>query len=88
MLAATTDDPSRAVIDQGLHGLEAALAGDNGETIAAILGGFVDADRQVLQQAEGGDGILELGVGLRVRSGCEHGRIVFLEDRDYAIRRT
>ena len=54
------------VLDQRLHGLEAAPAGDHGVALGAILVGFVRADDQVLQQVDGGDRGLERGVGLRI----------------------
>ena len=43
------------LLDQRLHGLEAAPAGDHGIPVGASLVGLVRADDQVLQQAEGGD---------------------------------
>ena len=58
-----------AVLDQRLHGLEAAPAGDDGEALGAVLVGLVHADDQVLKQAEGGDGGLEF----RVRPGVGWG---------------
>ena len=57
------------VLDQRLHGLEAAAAGDHGETLAAIFIRLVGSDDQVLQQVEGGDRGLERGVGLRIGRG-------------------
>ena len=51
----------RAVLGQRLHGREAAAAGDHG--IGAGIGGAVDADDQVLEEAMGGDGGLHLGLG-------------------------
>ena len=57
------------VVDQRLHGLEAAPAGDHGEALDAVFVGLVRPDHQVLQQAEGGDGGLELGIGPGVGRG-------------------
>ena len=54
----------RAVLGQRLHGREAAAAGDHGP--GAGIGGAVDADDQVLEQAMGGDGGLHLGLGDRI----------------------
>ena len=53
-----------AVVGQRLHGLQAAAAGDHG--IAVVRLGAFGADDKVLQQPEGGDGGLELGVGLGI----------------------
>ena len=58
----------RAILDQRLHGLEAAPARDHGVGSVVIVG-IGGADDEVLQQAEGGDRSLELGVGLRVGRG-------------------
>ena len=78
-----------AVFDQRLHGLEAAAAGDHGETLDAVLTRVVHADDEVLQQAEGGDGGHELGVGLRIGRGLadvlggerEHGERDLTDER-------
>ena len=67
------------VLDQRLHGLEAAAAGDHGIALGSrlspwlagrgrlprsgILAGLVDPDDEVFQKAEGGDRGLEFGVG-------------------------
>ena len=66
-----------AVLDQRLHGLEAAPAGDHGIALAASLSRtrsgirirLVRPDDQVLQQVESGDRGLERGVGLGVGRG-------------------
>ena len=60
----------RAVLGQRLHGREAAAAGDHGP--GAGIGGAVDADDQVLQQAMGGDGGLHLGLGDRIGRRLAH----------------
>ena len=60
----------RAVLGQRLHGREAAAAGDHGP--GAGIGGTVDADDQVLQQAMGGDGGLHLGLGDRIGRRLAH----------------
>ena len=52
-----------AVLDQRLHGLQATPAGDHGVAVGAVFVGSIDSDDEVLQQAEGGDRGLELGVG-------------------------
>ena len=62
------------VLDQCLHGLEAAAAGDHGialgvdlsRTRSKILAGSVDPVDEAFQQSEGGDRGLELGIGLGV----------------------
>ena len=54
------------VLDQRLHGLQAAPAGDHGEALRVILTRVIGADHEVLQQPEGGDGGLERSVGLRI----------------------
>ena len=59
----------RAVTGQFLHGLEAASAGDHGVALGAVLIGLVGPDDQVLQQVDGGDRRLELGVGAGVGRG-------------------
>ena len=51
------------VLDQRLHGLEAAPASHHGIAFSAVLGGGVGADHEVLQQSEGGDRGLELRIG-------------------------
>ena len=62
-----------AVPDQRLHGLEASAAGDHGIGLGAILlSRLVGADDEVLQQAEGGDRRLELGIGLGVGRRLAH----------------
>ena len=60
----------RAVLGQGLHGREAASAGDHG--IGAGIGRSVHANDQVLQQAMGGDGGLHLGLGDRIGRRLAH----------------
>ena len=55
-----------AVLDQHLHGLEAAAASDHGIALGAIAVRFVGTDHQVLEQSEGGDRGLELGIGLLI----------------------
>ncbi|MCY3829878.1 MAG: TraC family protein [Rhodospirillaceae bacterium] len=52
-----------AVPGQRLHGPEAASAGDHGVAVGSVLCRLIGADDQILQQAEGGDRGLELGVG-------------------------
>ena len=58
-----------AVLDERLHGLEAAPAGGHRETLGAVFGGLVRPDDEVLQQPEGGDGGLERVVVLRIGQG-------------------
>ena len=60
----------RALLGQGLHGREAASAGDHG--IGAGIGRSVHANDQVLQQAMGGNGGLHLGLGDRVGRRLAH----------------
>ena len=60
----------RAVLGQRLHGREAAAAGDHGP--GAGIGGTVDTDDQVLEQAMGGDGGLHLGLGDRIGRRLAH----------------
>ena len=60
----------RAVLGQRLHGREAAAAGDHGP--GAGIGGTVDADDEVLQEAMGGDGGLHLGLGDRIGRRLAH----------------
>ena len=57
------------VLDQRLHGLEAAPAGHHGVAVPAIVIGLTGPDDEVLQQAEGGDRGLELGVGPGIGRG-------------------
>ena len=57
------------VLDQRLHGLEAPSAGDHGVALGSVLSRLIGADDQVLQQSEGGDGSLELGVGAGIGRG-------------------
>ena len=59
----------RLVLDQRLHGLQAAPAGDDGVAFGAVLVRLVGADDQILQQAEGGDRSLQLGVGPGIGRG-------------------
>ena len=88
-----------AVGGQRLHGLEAAAAGDHGIALGAdlsprlggrgrlprsgILSRAVRADDEVPQQPEGGDGGLELGVGLGIG---RRPALVFGGERELAQR--
>ena len=57
------------VLDQRLHGLEAASTGDHGIAVGVFRVGSIAADDEVFQQAEGGDRGLELGVGPGIGRG-------------------
>ncbi len=59
----------RLVPYERLHGLEAAPADDHGIAPDAVRTGLLGPDDEVLQQAEGGDGGLELGVGPGIGRG-------------------
>ena len=61
-----------AVRGERLERGQAAPAGDDGEAVDAVGAGAFGADDQVLQQAVGGDGGLELGEGGRIGRGLAH----------------
>ncbi len=59
----------RILLDQRLHGSEAAPAGDHGVAVGSVLSRLIGADDEVLQQSEGGDRGLELDVGAGIGRG-------------------